>query len=118
MNTLTEHQRERVLRLLREGKSLRQIEEETGHRRETVALYARRAGLLGGVVELAGEREPASLCEPYRDAILAALERGDSLRAIHAYLLEEFAFGGSYSALKRYVRTALAPVGTTMLLAA
>ena len=47
MNTLTDAQRERVLAMLREGKSLRRIEHETGHRRETIAAYGRRAGLLG-----------------------------------------------------------------------
>jgi uncharacterized protein YerC len=47
MNTLTDAQRERVLGMLREGKSLRRIEHETGHRRETIAAYGRRAGLLG-----------------------------------------------------------------------
>jgi uncharacterized protein YerC len=46
MNTLTEAQRARVLAMLREGKSLRRIESETGHRRETIATYGRRAGLL------------------------------------------------------------------------
>jgi hypothetical protein len=46
MNTLTDAQRERVLQLLREGKTLRRIEHETGHRRETIAAYGRRAGLL------------------------------------------------------------------------
>jgi hypothetical protein len=46
MNTLTDAQRERVLSLLREGKTLRGIERETGHRRETIAAYGRRAGLL------------------------------------------------------------------------
>ena len=46
MNTLTDAQRDRVLSLLREGKSLRGIERETGHRRETIAAYGRRAGLL------------------------------------------------------------------------
>ncbi|BDE07227.1 hypothetical protein WPS_25030 [Vulcanimicrobium alpinum] len=53
MNTLTDAQRERVLAMLREGKKLRRIERETGHRRETIAAYARRAGLLGGVADLA-----------------------------------------------------------------
>ena len=50
MNTLTDAQRERVLSLLREGKSLRRIERETGHRRETIAAYGRREGLLDGRV--------------------------------------------------------------------
>lgn len=61
MNTLTDAQRERVLGLLREGKTLRRIERETGHRRETIAAYGRRAGLLGGTVtELKPVREAAS----------------------------------------------------------
>jgi uncharacterized protein YerC len=47
MNTLTDAQRDRVLALLREGKTLRRIEFETGHRRETIAAYGRRAGLIG-----------------------------------------------------------------------
>ena len=118
MNTLTERQRERVLRLLREGKSLRQIEDETGHRRETVALYGRRAGLLGGVTRLDDVREPRSQCEPYREDILTALERGESLRAIHARLVHEREFPASYSALKRYVRTTLASASSTILCAA
>ena len=46
MNTLTDAQRERVLGLLRQGKTLRRIEHETGHRRETIAAYGRQAGLL------------------------------------------------------------------------
>jgi transposase len=117
MNTLTDAQRERVLALLREGKSLRQIEDATGHRRETVALYGRRAGLLGGVTELRPLREPESVCEPYRDAIFAELERGESLRALHQKLVEERGFPASYSALKRFVRTAV-PRGGPMMLAA
>ena len=106
MNTLTDAQRERVLALLREGKSLRRIEHETGHRRETIAAYGRRAGLLdGGVADLDAAREPASVCEPYRETIEDALDCGASLRAVHADLVERFAFPGSYSTLKRYVRT-------------
>lgn len=50
MNTLTDVQRDRVLDLLRSGKTLRAIERETGHRRETIAAYGRRAGLLEGRV--------------------------------------------------------------------
>ncbi len=118
MNTLTEAQRERLLALLREGKTLRRIEHETGHRRETIAAYARRAGLLAGeVVELAAP-EPSSVCEPYRERILAALHEGESLRAVHADLVARFAFSGSYSTLKRYVRTRLTPHDAALMLAA
>jgi hypothetical protein len=120
MNTLTEAQRERVLALLREGKTLRRIEHETGHRRETIAAYGRRAGLLGGeVVDLDTAREPSSICEPYRETIAAGLEDGASLRAVYDDLVLRFAFAGSYSTLKRYVRTRLhAAPSTTVMLAA
>ena len=103
MNTLTDAQRERVLAMLREGKTLRRIERETGHRRETIAAYARRAGLLGGVADLAERR--AALCDPHRDAIEAALAEGTSLRSLHDELVRRRAFRGSYSTLKRYART-------------
>ena len=120
MNTLTEAQRERVLALLREGKTLRRIEHETGHRRETIAAYGRRAGLIdGGVTELDAFREPSSVCDPHRERIADALERGVSLRELHAELVERHGFPGSYSTLKRYARTQrTAGRGTTMMLAA
>jgi uncharacterized protein YerC len=59
MNTLTDAQRDRVLALLREGKTLRRIEHETGHRRETIAAYGRRAGLLDGKVTKIAPRSSA-----------------------------------------------------------
>lgn len=46
MNTLTVEQQRRILNLLEEGRSLREIERITGHRRETISLYGRLAGLL------------------------------------------------------------------------
>jgi hypothetical protein len=119
MNTLTEEQRERVLALLREGKTLRRIEHETGHRRETIAAYGRRAGLLGGhVVTLDAAHEPASICEPHRETIAEALEDGATLRAVYDDLVTRFRFPGSYSSLKRYVRTRLHAPSTTVMLAA
>ena len=48
MNELTTWQRERILQRLREGRTLRQIQSETGHRRETIARYGRLAGHLAG----------------------------------------------------------------------
>ncbi|MBV8643357.1 MAG: hypothetical protein JO225_05520 [Candidatus Eremiobacteraeota bacterium] len=119
MNTLTEAQRERVLAMLREGKTLRRIEHETGHRRETIAAYGRRAGLLdGGVVHLDDRRDATTLCEPHRETIADAVAEGTSLRAVHADLVRA-GFSGSYSTLKRYVRTRLSPSAeTTLLLAA
>ena len=46
MNQLTVDQQRRLLTLIQEGHSLREIERRTGHRRETIALYGRLAGLL------------------------------------------------------------------------
>ena len=46
MNEISPWQRERILERLREGRSLRSIEAETGHRRETISRYGREAGLL------------------------------------------------------------------------
>lgn len=46
MNTITVEQQERILDLLREGRSAREVERLTGHRRETVLLYGRLAGIL------------------------------------------------------------------------
>lgn len=120
MNTLTEAQRERVLALLRDGKTLRRIEAETGHRRETIAAYGRRAGVIaGGPAELDAARDPATLCEPYHDAIATALDEGESLRTVHENLVTRYQFAGSYSTLKRYVRTQFATSrSTAMMLAA
>ncbi|MEO7040192.1 MAG: hypothetical protein ABI186_09210 [Candidatus Elarobacter sp.] len=120
MNTLTEAQRERVLAMLRDGKTLRRIEHETGHRRETIAAYGRRAGLIaGGAVELDAARDPATLCDPHRETIAAELADGASLRTVHERLVARERFAGSYSTLKRYVRTQLAPArGTALMLAA
>lgn len=46
MNTLTVEQQQRVVELLREGHSAREVERITGHRRETVILYGRLAGVV------------------------------------------------------------------------
>lgn len=46
MNTLTPQQQKRIVRLLEEGNSLREVERITGHRRETISLYGRLAGVL------------------------------------------------------------------------
>jgi hypothetical protein len=46
MNTITVEQQQRIVELLREGKSAREVERITGHRRETVLLYGRLAALV------------------------------------------------------------------------
>jgi uncharacterized protein YerC len=59
MNQLTVQQQRRLLALLREGHSLREIERRTGHRRETISLYGRLAGLLPRKPEHGGVRMAA-----------------------------------------------------------
>jgi len=76
MNELSPAQRERVLERLREGRSLRAIETETGHRRETIGRYGREAGLLAPLRQRAtSERSAPSsrlrICWPTRGAIRA-----------------------------------------------
>jgi len=46
LNEISPAQRERILERLREGRSLRSIEAETGHRRETIGRYGREARIL------------------------------------------------------------------------
>ena len=46
MNTLTVEQQQRILSLLEEGRTIREVERVTGHRRETISLYGRLAGIL------------------------------------------------------------------------
>lgn len=45
-NEITPRQRERILELVRRGRTYRSIERETGHRRETISRYANEAGLI------------------------------------------------------------------------
>jgi uncharacterized protein YerC len=60
MNTLTVEQQERILALLEEGRSLREIERVTGHRRETISLYGRLAGILASKKSYAGPNARAA----------------------------------------------------------
>lgn len=51
-----------------------------------------------------GSAGPPSKCEPYRQAILAGLERGLSRQRVWQDLVAEHGFGGGYDSVKRYVR--------------
>jgi transposase len=44
-----------------------------------------------------------SLCEPYRDQIMAGVEQGLSGRRIHQDLVADHGFGGAYNTVKRYL---------------
>lgn len=47
---------------------------------------------------------PPSRCEPHRELITAALERGLTAQRIHQDLCAEHGFAGSYESVKRFVR--------------
>src|SRR5882672_11416698 len=53
-----------------------------------------------GSIALSG---PASLCDPWREQIEQALERGLSIQRIYQDLVQERQFGGSYYAVRRFV---------------
>lgn len=50
-------------------------------------------------------RGVASACEPWREAIEAALRRGRNAKAIWQDLVDDHGFGRSYASVKRFVRT-------------
>jgi len=108
-----------VIRRLKLGEGDRRIARDLGSSRNTVAKYREWAGreeLLEspelpqpGLLEerlkvlrppsLPG---PASSLEPYRSLVLQYRQKGVEIRALHA-ILHERGFGGSYSALRRFV---------------
>jgi transposase len=99
------------------GWSRRRIARELGVHRETVARYVQlaehrpRAGPDGPGPSNqnrpnppTGSTGPASRCEPFREVILAALERGLSAQRIWQDLNSEHGFGGGYDSVKRFCR--------------
>ena len=114
MNVLTARQRERILERLRRGDSLRKIQAETGHRRETIARLGRRAGIIGEpapfiVSELPLQLLPPSRCEPFRDYIEERVRQCASARTIHRELVAAYGFNGAYNSVKRFVRKLRVP---------
>src|SRR5579884_2715388 len=89
MNQLSMKERDKVIGLLSMGWTQRQIERETGHRRETVARIGREAGPLPPKCTGSGEvpadskaakvatnsRRSRSSCEPFRSVIEVELAR-------------------------------------------
>jgi transposase len=52
----------------------------------------------------AGSSGPQSLCEPYREAILAMVQQGLTAQRIYQDLVRDHGFGHAYDSVKRYVR--------------
>ncbi len=112
MNELRMSERTKIIGLLSMGFTQRQIERETGHRRETIAKIGREAGLLPPkssssdpkAAEVAtGSRRSRSSCAPFRDVIEAELEKGCHGVSIYQYLVEHCGYDGAYNAVKRFV---------------
>ena len=131
-NVLSAEKREQIVALRRLGWSLRRIEQTTGGRRETASGYLRAAGVavrpsggwgrlrakpangvttdpeaenrvLDGLTIPAPPRSSSS-AELYREIIEPALMRGRNAMAIWQDLVSDHGFGGSYEAVKRFVR--------------
>jgi transposase len=131
VNVLSDEKRQQVVALGRLGWSLRQIEKRLGVRRETASRYLEAAGVAvrapgrwgHGIpkpaIETSAESAPgwailaqppisarrsqASECEPHREWIQLAVERGRTARAIWEDLVDQFGFAASYASVKRFV---------------
>jgi transposase len=105
-------EKQRIIDLLRLGRSPRRVARETGHSRVTVTKYGREAGLLRRPCGWKSEAESAaatprsskSCCEPHRDFIEAELAKGCHGVSIYQSLVEHHGYVDSYDAVKRFIR--------------
>lgn len=120
MNQLKVNQPQSILTLHERGWSKRRIARELGLDRATVRKYL--AGISKSPTPQTGSGDPwppkpatdphtgsadlggpASLCDPWREQIEQALERGLSIQRIYQDLVTERQFAGSYYAVRRFV---------------
>src|SRR3974390_2602473 len=114
MYQLKVNQQQSIIGLHEQGWSARRIARELGLDRGTVGKY------VGGDSKPATNPQPgsgtipgpASLCDPWREQIEAALERGLSIQRIYQDLVVERQFTGSPFSVRRFV---LRGVGGTEL---
>ena len=123
-NVLADDKQQQILALGRLGWTLRRIEEATGVRRETASAYLKSAGIavrgrgrpgtgppkpaISGEVSTdpapkPGRAPSASACEPFRELILTALERGRNAVAIWQDLVDDHGFTARYASVRRFV---------------
>jgi transposase len=121
MYQLKVNQQQSIVALHAQGWSKRRIARELGLDRSTVRKYL--AGISKSPTPHTGSTDadpskpathphtgsaalcgPASLCEPWREQIEQALERGLSIQRIYQDLVTEQQFAGSYYAVRRFVR--------------
>jgi transposase len=107
------HEKQRIIDLLRLGRSPRRVALETGHSRVTVTKYGREAGLLrrppgwrseAEATAAAPPRSSKSCCEPYREFIEAELAKGSHGVSIFQALVEHHGYTDSYQTVKRFIR--------------
>jgi transposase len=126
MNRLEVSLQQTIITLAQRGWSQRRIARELAVDRETVKRYAPPAkpasnptagseGPKPATNPTAGfSPGPPSRCEPHREAIAAALERGLTAQRIHQDLCAEHGFAGSYESVKRFVRR-MSPLTLTLM---
>jgi len=103
--------KQRILALIELGWSYRRIQRETGVDRETVARNdprrtSKSAKVSTGSIPKTAGVSPgsSSVCEPYREHINKALNKGLTAQRIWQDLREEYGFGYGYASVKRFVR--------------
>jgi len=121
MYQLKVNQQQSIIALYERGWSRRRIARELGLDRGTVGKYL--AGISKPATPQTGSGEadaaakpatnpqtgsvvlpgPASLCDPWREQIEEALERGLTIQRIYQDLVQERQFAGSYYAVRRFV---------------
>lgn len=131
-NVLSEEKRQQVIALGQLSFSLRRIEDATGIHRETAGKYLRAAGIAirppgqwghgkaaievstGSVADTAANpaieastgsrnKRQQSLCEEYREELLAGLSKGRCAKVLWEDLVTEKGFIGGYSSVKRFM---------------
>jgi transposase len=110
VNHLKMAEKQRILALLELGWSYRRIQRETGVDRGTVARYDPRKDSKSAKVPTGPGSNAArastgseSACEPYRQVIEEAVEKGLSAQRIWQDLKEDYHFGHGYCSVKRFI---------------